>query len=117
MDRNDKRPKHLGWIEAALQAANPDLLGLQISGQSHHGAFDRFAFVDVFGVDHDRTRRRKIRAEASDMLRRFGYAIEIEPGRDVYDLEPIRPTSAHDRLRMLQCLHAASDRGNQPDKL
>ncbi|WP_299821473.1 hypothetical protein [uncultured Jannaschia sp.] len=65
----------------------------------------------MFGVDDDRSRRRQIRAEASDMLRRLGYTVEIEAGRDVYDLDPVRPASAHDRLRMLEALGAACDPG------
>ena len=110
MRTTDKRPEHLGWVETALQAANPTLSQLRISGQSHYGPPDRLAFVDVFGVDGDRTWRREIRAEANYILLRLGYAVELEPGRDVYDVTPLRPTSSHDRIRMLSCLHAAFER-------
>ncbi|MCB1313883.1 MAG: hypothetical protein KDK29_19255 [Sedimentitalea sp.] len=110
MQHADKRAEHLGWVEAALQAANPALSHFRISAQSHYGPPDRLAFVDVFGLEGDRTRRRQIRAEASDMLRRLGYVVELEPGRDIYDVTPLRPTSAHDQMRMLNCLRAALDR-------
>lgn len=58
MRQNDKRPEHLGWIEAALRVANPDLPNLTLSGQAHYGPPDRLAFIAVFGVDGDRARRR-----------------------------------------------------------
>ena len=103
----DRRPAHLGWIEVALQVTNQDLPDLRISAQSHYGSYDRLAFIDVIGVDDDRQRRRQIRAEAGDMMGRLGYAVGIECGRDVYDLTPLRATSAHERMRMLQCLRAA----------
>ncbi len=107
MHTKDERPEHLGWTEQALRAANPDLPHLRISAQSHYSTLNRLAFVDIYGVDDDRIRRRQLRADASDLLRRLGYVVEIEPGRDVYDVTPIRPVSAHDEIRMLQCLRAA----------
>ncbi len=112
MTKNDRRPEHLGWVETALQASHPDLPHLQISGQSHYGSPDRIAFVVVYGVEDDHTRRRHIRSEAGEMLRRLDYTVALEPGRDVYDLEPERPNSAHGRLRMLQHLRSA---GGIPD--
>ena len=112
MTENDNRYEHLGWVEAALQAAHPDFPRLRIWGQSHYGPRDRIAFILVYGVDDNRARRRRIRADASDMLRRLGYTVELEPGRDVYDLKPNRPDSAHDRFRMLQDLRAACDPGH-----
>lgn len=110
MHHEDRRLEHLGWIEAALRAGNPNLPHLRICAQSHYGPPDRIAFVDVYGVDDDRTRRRQIRADAGDLLQRLGYVVGLEPGRDVYDVAPVRPVSAHDEIRMLQCLHAACDR-------
>lgn len=101
------REEHLGWVEAALRAANPDLPRLALSAQSHYGPPDAMAFVLVYGVDEDRDRRRAIRAEAGELLRRLGYRVELEPGRDVYDMRPDRATSAHDELRMLALLRAA----------
>ena len=112
MHTKDRRPEHLGWIEVALRAASPDLPHLRISAQSHYGPPDRIAFVDVLGVEDDRTRRRQIRADAGDLLRRLDYAVGLEPGRDVYDVAPIRPVSAHDEIRMLRCLHAACGRAH-----
>ncbi|MFZ3581411.1 hypothetical protein ACOI1H_04460 [Loktanella sp. DJP18] len=106
MKKIDQRCEHLGWAEVALQTANPDLPALQISAQAHYGSSDCVAFVDVYGVDHDRIRRRQIRSEASDLLRQLGYRVEIEPGRDICDLEPIRPGSAHDRIHMLKLLRS-----------
>jgi hypothetical protein len=43
----------------ALLTAYPELLHLQISARSHDGPSDRIAFVEVFGVDSERTRRRQ----------------------------------------------------------
>ena len=102
MHTNDAPAEHLGWIEVALRAANPDLPHLRISAQSHYGHPDHLAFIDVYGVEDDCSRRRQLRAEASDLLRRLGYTVEIEPGRDVYDVTPHRPVSAHDEIRMLR---------------
>ncbi len=116
MRNKDRRPEHLGWVETALRTANPDLPNLRISAQSHYGAPDRIAFVDIRGVDDDRIRRRQIRDDAGDIHGRLGYVVQLEPGRDAYDVAPIRPASAHDRLRMLQCLRAAGDRGEQTDR-
>lgn len=104
----DKRPEHLGWVEVALQTANPGCPELRISAQSHHGSRDRIAFVDIFGVDDDTLLRRKLRADASALLMWLGYTVEIEPGLDIYDIEPIRPASAHERLRMLECLRSSA---------
>src|SRR6056297_4105399 len=83
MQMKDRRSEHLAWVETALQVSNPDLPYLRIWGQSHYGACDRLAFIDVFGIDDDRARRRQVRAEADNMMRRLGYAIGIESGRDV----------------------------------
>lgn len=110
MHTKDERPEHLGWAEQALRAANPDLPHLRILAQSHYGPPDRIAYVEVLGVDSDRTRRHQIRADASNILRRLGYTVDLEIGRDVYDVAPVQPTSAHDQIRMLRHLHHASKR-------
>lgn len=107
MHATDNRAAHLGWIEAALRREHPDLPNLRIIGQSHYGPPERFAFVEVHGVSDDRDRRRQIRAEASDLLGRLGYRVEREPGRDVYEIPPEGPVSAHDAVRMLQKLRDA----------
>ena len=67
--------------------------------------------VVVSGVDADQAQRRQIRAEANDLLGRLGYAVEIAPGRDVFDLEPVRPASSHEQLQMLRNLHSACNSG------
>ena len=46
--------------------------------------------------------RRTFSATLIDAIGR--YRVAIDQGRDIYDLKPIRPTSAHEELRMLQCL-------------
>jgi hypothetical protein len=103
----DKRAEHLGWVESALRRQQPDLVHLRLVAQSHYGPPDALAFVEVYGLDADRTRRRAIRAEAGDLLRRLGYRVEVEPGRDVFDITPVRPRSAHEELHMLQRLRKA----------
>ncbi|MBY5971205.1 hypothetical protein KUV28_02545 [Ferrimonas balearica] len=91
-------PDRLGWSQSTLRAANRDLPHLRIYAQAHVGPPNRIAFVVVHGVGEDRDRRRRVRAEASDLLERLGYAVELEPERDVYDVAPPRPVSAHDEL-------------------
>lgn len=103
----DTRIEHLGWIETFLRHKHPDLLQLRLSAQSHYGPPDAVAYILVYGIDEDPNRRRAIRAEAGELLRRLGYRVELEPRRDVYDLCPDRPTSAHEEVRMLAFLQAA----------
>lgn len=103
----DNRAEHLAWVETALRRDHPDLPELRLAAQSHYGAPDHVAFIVVHGVDADQRRRRQIRADAGDLLRRIGYRVALDPGRDVYDVDPIRPDSAHEELRMLQSLRDA----------
>lgn len=103
----DCRPQHLAWVEISLRRQHPDLPQLRLSAQSHYGPPDDVAFVEVHGIIDDPARRRKIRSDAGDLLRQLGYRIGLDPGRDVYDVKPIRPTSAHEELRMLRCLRDA----------
>jgi hypothetical protein len=107
MHMNDTRSEHLGWVETALRRNHPDLPRLRLLAQSHYGPTEAVAFVEVHGVDEDRDRRRTLRAQAGDLLRRLGYRVEFEPGRDVYDIRPYRPQSAHEELHMLALLQAA----------
>ena len=107
MQSSVKRREHLGCVEAAGQSAHPDLPDLQISAQSHYGSSNCVAFINVCGVEDDYIRRRQVRSEASEFMRQLGYRVEIEQGRDVYDLEPIRPASTHDRIHMLQLFKQA----------
>jgi hypothetical protein len=103
----DHRSQHLAWIEVALRRQHPDLPQLRLSAQSHYGPADHVAFVEVHGVADDPARRRKIRSDAADLLRRLGYRVRLDPGRDIYDVKPARPSSAHEELRLLQCLREA----------
>jgi hypothetical protein len=113
MHMNDTRFEHLGWVETFLRHKHPDLLHLRLSAPSHYGPSEAVAFVEVHGVDEDRDRRRTIRAQAGELLRRLGYRVELEPGRDVYDIRPNRPESAHEELHMLALLQAAmTGKGN-----
>jgi hypothetical protein len=101
----DFRPDHLGWVETWLRSRNGDLPNLRLYGQAHYSS-PGFAFIDVFGVDHDRDRRRSIRSEASDLLIRLGHVVELEPGRDIFILDPLRPRSSHEAVAMLQALQS-----------
>lgn len=103
----DKRREHIGWTETALKFGNADLPSLRIYAQSHFGPPDRIAFIVVLGVDEDRGRRRAIRSDAADLLRCLGYVVELEPGRDVYEVLPLQPQSAHERMQMHQFLCTA----------
>ena len=103
----DPRPEHLGWVETALRVANPDLPHLRITAQSHFGPYKHIAFVAIHGLSDDRVLRQRLRIEADNLLRELGYTVELEHGRDVYDVAPSRPASAHDEIRMLRCLRAA----------
>lgn len=105
----DRRPEHLAWVETALRHSNMDLPHLRIQAQVHFGPPDAVAFVVVFGVSDDRDRRRAIRAHADDLLRRLGYRVGVEQGRDVFDIIPIRPVSAHEELSMLRRLSKACE--------
>lgn len=107
MQANDIRSRYLGWAEIALRDANPDLPNLRISAQSHYGPPDRLAFMSVSGTNDDRDRRKSIADKAAELLQRLGCAVLMEPGRDVYDVKPQRPSSAHERLSMLRSLGEA----------
>ena len=103
----DNCTEHLGWIETALRREHPELHDLRLAAQSHYGPPDHVAFGAVHGVDADQERRRKIRGDADDLLRQIGYRVALDPGRDIYDVRPIRPASAHEEFRMLQSLQEA----------
>ncbi|WP_139300614.1 hypothetical protein [Wenxinia saemankumensis] len=107
---DDKRAEHLGWIELALRAANPDLPGLSLAGLAHYGTSGDLAFVEVLGVADDRDRRRDLRAEASRLMERLGHRVELIPGRDVYDLKPIPPSAPDEVAHGLRDLMASSGR-------
>lgn len=107
MQETDRRREHLGWIETALRASHRDVMHLRISAQAHFGPPDHLAFIVVQGVGSDRDQRRKIRAEAGVLLLRLGYQVALEPGRDTYEVTPLRPVSSHEEMRMIRCLQIA----------
>lgn len=94
------RAEHLGLVETRLRASHRDLPMLWLTGQVHYGSLG-FAFVIVHGVEEDTLRRRAIRAEACEILERLGHPIELQPGRDVFWMDPVRPTSQHEAVEML----------------
>lgn len=100
MPEGDPRPELLGLVETRLRADNPDLTNLWISAQSHYSS-DGLAFIDVFGVDDDTPQRRAVRSEAGAHLGMLGCKVELEPGRDVYTIDPICPVSRHEAFAML----------------
>ncbi|WP_132599116.1 hypothetical protein [Rhodovulum adriaticum] len=104
-DRNgsppqDTRVEDLSLVQVEMQARHPDL-DLGFCAQCHYGP-PNFAFLVVYGVDHDTARRRAIRAEATGLLERLGHRVELERGCDVYCLDPRAPEGAHERMEMLR---------------
>ena len=99
---SDERAIHLGWVETYLRNTNSDLHPLVLIGQAHYTS-PGFAFIEVLGVDEDRARRRRIRADATRLLTRLGHNVELE-GRDVFHIDPVRPRSCHEALAMLAAL-------------
>ncbi|WP_139307540.1 hypothetical protein [Rhodovulum sp. ES.010] len=95
----DTRVEDLSLVQVEMQARHPDL-DLGFCAQCHYGP-PNFAFLVVYGVDHDTPRRRAIRAEATGLLERLGHRVELQPGRDVYCLDPWAPEGAHERMKML----------------
>jgi len=102
----DFRSEHLGWVETHLRTENPDLPKLWLTGQSHYSP-GGFAFIVVDGVEDDKTRRRSIRADAVKLLQNLGHSVELQPSRDVYNIDPIRPRSQHEAIAMVSELHTA----------
>ncbi|MDG3043120.1 hypothetical protein [Roseicyclus marinus] len=97
---DDFRERDLGQVETYLRRQNPDLPRLRLIAQSHYSS-PGFAFIIVLGVDDDTLRRRATRAAATALLQQIGYVVELEPGRDVYELVPERPRSKHEELMIL----------------
>ena len=104
MQTSDIRSRYLGWAEVVLRDANPDLPNLRLSAQSHYGPPDRLAFISVSGTNDDRDRRTSIADKTAKLLKRHGCAVLLEPGRDVYDVKPQRPSSTTEWLSMLRTL-------------
>jgi hypothetical protein len=87
------RPLALGRVERDLRAANPDLdfyrVGQAHYGQAHYGQAG-FAFIEVYGID-DQVTRRRIRKEAGERLRECGFPVELIDTKDVFHVTPISP--------------------------
>ncbi|MCE0505910.1 hypothetical protein LR948_11120 [Roseivivax sp. GX 12232] len=101
MDGIEDHGYWLGCVELLLREENPDLPHLRLIGQAHYGPGYQVAFIDLLGVDNDRDRRRSLRTRAGVLLGRLGVPVAAYPGCDVYDFEPVRPTSMHERLQMM----------------
>ena len=86
-DRVD-RPHALWCVEQALQAENPEL-DFYLVGQAHYGQAG-FAFIEVYGIDAQTTRRR-IRKEAGERLETLGFPVELFDTKDVFHVTPISP--------------------------
>lgn len=82
------RPLALGRVERTLSAANPGL-DFYLIGQAHYGQAG-FAFIEVYGIDDQATRRR-IRKEAGERLRECGFPVELIDNKDVFHVTPISP--------------------------
>jgi hypothetical protein len=78
----------LGRVERDLRAANPNL-DFYLVGQAHYGQAG-FAFIEVYGIDDQATRRR-IRKEASERLVCLGFPVELIGTKDVFHITPISP--------------------------
>lgn len=89
-------------METALQASHRGLTYLRISAHVKFGPPDKLPFIVVEGVSDDHERRRKTRAGAGELLARLGYRITLEPGRDTYDVTPLRPVSSRGKMRMIR---------------
>ena len=94
------RAEHLGLVETQLRVSHRDLPMLWLTGQVHYGSRG-FAFIVVHGVEEDTLRRRAIRAEACELLERLGHQIELQPSRDVFNIDPVRPLSKHEAMKLL----------------
>jgi hypothetical protein len=86
-DRLD-RPHALWRVEQDLQAANPDL-DFYLVGQAHYGQAG-FAFIEVYGIEEQTTRRR-IRREAGERLERLGFPVELIDTKDVFHITSSPP--------------------------
>ena len=80
------RPHALWCVEQALQAENPEL-DFYLVGQAHYGQAG-FAFIEVYGIDAQTTRRR-IRKEAGERLETLGFPVELFDTKDVFHVYAI----------------------------
>lgn len=84
----DQRPRALGELEALLRAGNPDL-NLFVSALAHYGN-PGLAQLHLYGVEDDHERRSRLMKFATAWLLERGLSIELQEGRDVYDIRPWR---------------------------
>jgi hypothetical protein len=94
------RARDLGLVQTYLRSKNLDLPDLWLIGQAHYSN-SGFAFIAVFGIEDDTTRRRSIRSHAADLLMQLGYQVELKSGCDIFEIYPDRPGSRHEELSML----------------
>ena len=73
-------------MEQALQAENPEL-DFYLVGRAHYGQ-PGFAFIEVYGIDAQTTRRR-IRKEAGERLETLGFPVELFDTKDVFHVYAI----------------------------
>ncbi|WGT51370.1 hypothetical protein [Thioclava nitratireducens] len=83
-----QRPRLLGELETLLRARNPDL-DLFVSALAHYGE-PGLAQLHLHGVDSDRERRSRLLKYATAWLLERGISIELQEGRDLYDIRPWR---------------------------
>ena len=82
------RPLALGRVEYDLRAANPGL-EFYLVGQAHYGE-QGFAFIEVYGIDDQATRRR-IRKEAGERLMGLKFPVDLIDTKDVFHITSIPP--------------------------
>ncbi|QPZ90096.1 hypothetical protein [Thioclava electrotropha] len=83
-----QRPRVLGELEALLRAGNPDL-NLFVSARAHYGE-PGLAHLHLYGIEDDHERRSRLMKFATAWLLERGISIELQEGRDVYDIRPWR---------------------------
>ncbi|WP_156102823.1 hypothetical protein [Thioclava atlantica] len=83
-----QRPRLLGELETLLRARNPDL-DLFVSALAHYGE-PGLAQLHLYGVEDDHERRSRLMKFAIAWLLERGISIELQEGRDVYDIPPWR---------------------------
>ncbi|PWE48294.1 hypothetical protein DEM26_19155 [Thioclava sp. NG1] len=83
-----QRPRLLGELETLLRTRNPDL-DLFVSALAHYGE-PGLAQLHIYGVEGDRELRTRLMKFATAWLLERGISIELQEGRDLYDIRPWR---------------------------
>ncbi|OWY11360.1 hypothetical protein B6V74_04980 [Thioclava sp. F42-5] len=83
-----QQPKLVGELEALLRAGNPDL-NLFVSALAHYSE-PGLAHLHLHGVEGDRELRSRLMKFATAWLLERGISIELQEGRDLYDIRPWR---------------------------